>query len=329
MGTGRPLESRVIAPAGFPLHAVAAAGLKGIGGWQKARNLMILPHSFWDGAQLLRGLRPDVVVGLGGYVAGPLLLEAWLAGVPTLLIEPNAAPGFTNRVLVPFIRVAALGFEEAAPFYGAKARVTGHPVRAAFHAISARRPAAPFTLLILGGSQGSTAINSAVTGALRELAREAASLRIIHQTGERDFKRVCQAYSDAGIEADVRPFIDDVASVFERADLVLCRSGASTVAELATAGRASVLVPFAAATDNHQLANARVLEHAGGARVIEQQDLTPERLAGEIHSLIEHPEILEAMGGRARSLARPDAAAQIANLIDGLARQARGLKTRN
>lgn len=318
VGGGRELESRVIPSAGFVLHSVAAAGLKGIGGACKARNLAVLPRSFWDAAVLLSRFRPHVVVGMGGYVAGPVMLEASLARIPTLLIEPNATPGFTNRALAPFIRLAAVGFEQAAVFYRTKARVTGHPVRAAFHNIPAKRHASPFTLLVLGGSQGAMAINTAVAGALPILARETGRFTLVHQTGEQDFERVRRAYAEAGVQADVRPFIDDVPQAFAAADLVICRAGASTVAELAAAGRASLLIPFPAATDNHQIENARVMERAGGARVMEQRQLTPESLVEAIRSLVSRSEILMEMERGARSLARPDATARIADLIEAM-----------
>lgn len=318
-GTGRGLETRVIPAAGFPLHTVAAAGLKGIGGFRKIRNLLVLPRSFWDTAKLLYHFRPHVVVGAGGYVAGPVMLEAALSGIPTLLIEPNAAPGFTNRALAPFVRLAVLGFEEAAPVYGKKARVTGHPVRSAFSHIAARQSAAPFNLLILGGSQGSLAINNAILGALPLFAQRASDFNMIHQTGERCFERVRQAYAEAGLNSRVHAFIDDVPLELESADLVICRSGASTVAELAAAGRASLLIPFPAATDNHQLANAKVLEQAGGARVLEQRELTPERLFGMVTALTGDPAGLTEMGRCARRLAHPNAAREIAELIEGLA----------
>jgi UDP-N-acetylglucosamine--N-acetylmuramyl-(pentapeptide) pyrophosphoryl-undecaprenol N-acetylglucosamine transferase len=319
VGTGRGLESRVIPAAGFPVYTVTAAGLKGMGTRRTLRNLLLLPASFLQTGKLLARLRPDVVVGLGGYVAGPVVLEAALARVPTLLIEPNASPGFTNRVLAPWIRLAALGFKEAAPFYGSKARVTGLPVREVFSRVAPKTHHPPFVIFILGGSQGSLAINSAVTGALPLFKKHEGRFRIIHQTGERDFGRARQAYSDAGVEAEIYAFVDDLAGVVERSDLVVCRSGASTAAELAAAGRASLLIPFPAATDNHQLANARVLENAGAARVIEQRHLSPASLFQEICRLSETPGLLEQMGNAARSLAHPDAAARIAGLIEELA----------
>lgn len=318
VGAGREIERQVIPAAGFALHTVAAAGLKGFRGWRRIRNFLVLPRSFWDTGKLLRSFRPNVVVGVGGYVAGPVMLEAFLSGIPSLLIEPNASPGFTNRVLSRFVRAAALGFPDAARFYGAKARLTGHPVRAEFSGVAPKLHAPPYSTLILGGSQGSMAINTAAIGALPALAGHPGGVHVVHQTGERDYARALGAYEAASFPAEVRTFIDDVPGAFQTADLVVCRAGASTVAELAAAGKASLLIPFPDAADNHQLANARAMERAGGARVLEQRELTPERLAAEIASMLK-PDVLSAMDRAARTLARPGAAARIANLIEELA----------
>jgi UDP-N-acetylglucosamine--N-acetylmuramyl-(pentapeptide) pyrophosphoryl-undecaprenol N-acetylglucosamine transferase len=318
VGTGRGLESRVLPSAGFPLHKVSAAGLKGMAGLRTLRNLLVLPRSFWQAANVVRTFRPDVVVGFGGYVAGPVVLEAALARIPTLLIEPNAAPGFTNRILARWVRLAAVGFKEAARFYGSKARFTGHPVRGVFGAIPPRVHKPPFVVFISGGSQGSVAINTAVIGALTFFKPQAGRVSIVHQTGERDFERVRRAYANAGVEAEIHPFIDDLALVLGRSDLVVCRAGASTLAELAAAGRASILIPFPAATDDHQLANARVLESAGGARIIEQLHLSPATLFEEICKLIDTPGVIQEMDRKARTLTHPDAAARIAGLIEEL-----------
>jgi UDP-N-acetylglucosamine--N-acetylmuramyl-(pentapeptide) pyrophosphoryl-undecaprenol N-acetylglucosamine transferase len=320
LGTGRGLESRLIPAAGFPLRTVSAAGLKGIGGWRKLRNLMILPLSTIETALVLREFQPDVVVGMGGYLAGPAMLEAALRDVPTLLIEPNAVPGFTNRVLAPVVRLAAVGFAEAAPIYGAKARVTGHPVREIFYHTPPKQHISPFTVMILGGSQGAGPVNASVVKSLRLFAEAVPGLRFIHQTGDRDYNGVRQAYAEQGIAADVYPFIDKVAETLGRADLVISRAGALTVAELAAAGKAAVLIPFAAAADQHQLENAKVFERAGAGRVIVQNELTPQGLVRVVRELLNSPERLLEMEQRARSLARPDAAARIADLVEELAR---------
>ena len=317
LGTGRGLEAHLVPSAGFRLHTVAAAGLKGIGGLKWLHNLLVLPRSAIEAAQVLREFMPDVVVGIGGYLAGPVMLDAALKDIPTLLIEPNAIPGFTNRVLAPVVRMAALGFESTARYYGEKARVTGHAVRKDFFAIQPREHTSPFNVLILGGSQGSRSLNDCLVQCLPLLHFEA--VKFIHQTGERDYNAVREAYRVRGVQAEVQPFIDDVAGAFAQADLVVSRAGAATVAELAAAGRASLLIPFPHAADQHQLQNARRFESVGAARVLEQRTLTPSRLANEILELLGSPDALGAMERAARSLARPDATERIADLIEELA----------
>lgn len=319
LGTKRGMESRLIPAAGFSLRTVRAAGLKGVGGWRKLLNLLVLPQSALETALVLREFQPDVVVGLGGYLAGPAMLEAALANIPTLLIEPNAVPGFTNRVLGPMVRLAAVGFEQAAEFYGAKARVTGHPVRKAFYEIPPKKHVPPFTVLIMGGSQGSKAINECVVKSLVLIRPDTERLRIIHQTGDRDYNGVEDAYREQGVSAEIRAFIESTPHAFAQADLVISRAGAMTVAELAAAGKAALFIPFPGATDHHQLENARAMERAGAARVIVQAELKPERLVEEVWDLLNHPERLAQMEQRARTLARPDAAERIADLIEGLA----------
>lgn len=315
VGTNRGLESRLIPAAGYELRTVAAAGLKGIGGLKRIANFLVLPRSAYEAAKILRSFRPDVVVGVGGYLAGPVMLEAALTNIPTLLIEPNAVPGFTNRVLASVVRGAAVGFAETAGFYGPKARVTGHAVRKVFYDMEPKAHAAPFTVLIIGGSQGSRAINECFVKSLEIISREALKLNVVHQTGERDYNVVRDAYREQSVNAEVFAFIEDVPGAYARADLVVSRAGATTVAELAAAGKAAVLIPFPGATDQHQLENARVLERAGAACLIEQSVLTPESLAAQMRELFDSPSRLVQMEERARGLSRPGAAKQIADWV--------------
>jgi UDP-N-acetylglucosamine--N-acetylmuramyl-(pentapeptide) pyrophosphoryl-undecaprenol N-acetylglucosamine transferase len=319
LGTRRGMESRLIPARGFSLRTVAAAALKGISRTKKLHNLLILPRSAIESARVLRDFRPHVVVGVGGYLAGPVMLEASLSNLPTVLIEPNAVPGFTNRLLAPLIRAAAVGFEEAARFYGSKASVTGLPVRKEFGHIAPKRHIPPYTILVSGGSQGSAAINACLIQTLPLLAAVGVPLRLIHQTGEHDLDKVRAAFREFGIEAETTAFIEDMPRAFAEADLIIARSGALTVGELAAAGKAALLIPFPAATDQHQLENARVLERAGGARVIEQAKLTPEVLLKEMTDLLLRPDRLTEMERGARRLARLDAAERIADLVEDLA----------
>ncbi|HUI40894.1 MAG TPA: undecaprenyldiphospho-muramoylpentapeptide beta-N-acetylglucosaminyltransferase [Terriglobia bacterium] len=326
LGTARGLETRLIEGAGFPYRALAAAGLKGIAGWRMVKNAAVLPRTFLEALGVLRLFRPEVVLGMGGYVAGPVMLEAAFLRIPTLLVEPNASPGFTNRSLAPFVTLAAIGFEETARSFGAKARLTGLPVRRAFFNMPPRQHRPPFTVLVFGGSQGSAALNRCFVDCLPLLASR--PLRFIHQTGERDASVVREAYRKANVPAEVSAFIDDMPGMFARADLVIARAGASTVGEITAAAKAAVLVPFPGATDQHQLGNARALERAGAARMIEQATLTAQRLLGEIDDLIGSPGRLFEMESAARTLARSDAAARIADLVEALAARRRRGHTR-
>jgi UDP-N-acetylglucosamine--N-acetylmuramyl-(pentapeptide) pyrophosphoryl-undecaprenol N-acetylglucosamine transferase len=317
VGAGRPLETRIIPAAGFPLRAVRVAGLKGMRGWRMLHNLMLLPVGALDMATVLNRIKPRVVVGVGGYVAGPALLEAALAGIPTLLIEPNALPGFTNRVLAPVVRRAAVGFESAARFYGGKSQLTGHPVRPEFFQVPPMPPAPPLplTLLIVGGSLGARGINRLIVECLNKIEPQSSGWRIIHQTGERDYPDVEAAYRKRGTRAEVHAFIDDMPRALASAHLVISRAGASAIAEFAAAGRPSLLIPFPAATDQHQLMNAREAERAGAARVLEEKAATPERLLQEVRDLLDNPARLSQMGRRARTFAHPEAAEKIAQII--------------
>ncbi len=315
MGTNRPLEARVIPAAGFPLCSVRAAGLKGIGGPKKLRNLAVLPLAALDTAKVLARFRPGVVAGIGGYLAGPALLEAALAGLPTLLIEPNAVPGFTNRLLAPVVQRAAVAFERAAEFYGTKARVTGLPVRQEFFAVPPAPPARPLTLLIVGGSLGAKAINRLVIENLPRIREHASGWRIIHQTGEADYNAVEAAYRAEGVRGEIHAFIENMPAALAVAHLVVSRAGASALAELAAAGRPSVLIPFPAATDQHQLENAREFGRAGAGLVLEEKQTSAERLFQAARDLMNNLPLLSEMGRQARSSARPDAAERIAEMI--------------
>ncbi len=320
VGTQNGLEARLVPEAGLPLETIRVAGLKGIGGMKLVRNAAMLGAGFSDSAAILRRHRFAAALGVGGYASGPMMLLAALRGVPTVLFEPNLEPGFTNRVLARFSKRIATGFEETARRFGGKAKVTGNPVRAEFFNAPPREHRAPFTLLITGGSRGAQPINRAVMAALDTLAAKKNQLFIVHQTGERDYNAVREAYAQRQFTAEVSPFIGNMAERFAQADVIVCRSGAITVAEIAAAGRAAIFIPFGAATDSHQLRNAQALEQAGAARVIPQDELTPQRLSSEIFSLLDQPRRIQEMEQRARALARPRAVADIVDMIEEVAR---------
>lgn len=322
VGTARGLESRAVPARGLPLDLIRSTGLKGKSLAALLRGLALLPLSALDAWRVLSSRRPDVVVGVGGYSSGPVLLLAALRGVPTLLMEQNTAPGFTNRRLAPWVRAAALSYDETLRYFPRTGVVTGNPVRREFLQAQetgddAARDEAEVRVLIVGGSQGARAINDAMIAAAPLLAGR--GLALTHQTGERDLARLRAGYAAAGVTATVEPFFHDMNARMRAADLLVARAGASTLAELTVLGRASVLVPLPTAADDHQRKNARVLAEAGAAEVIEERDLTGERLAGALTSLAADPARRRAMAGQARRLGRPDAAARVADRIIALA----------
>ena len=319
VGSGRPLEARILKGAGYRLNRLPVSGLKGVGGIDLIRGILKLPGSLWAAWGIIRQFRPSVVLGVGGYSSGPPVLVASLAGVPTVLHESNAQPGITNRLLSSFSRKVTTAFPECETFFPGKAVLTGTPVRPEFLAPPARPPARPFVLLIFGGSQGARAINRAMVEALEGLRPRFRQMHFIHQTGEQDFVRVEQAYRAAGAQAQVKPFFTDMPAQFPKAHLVLCRAGAATLGELAAARKASLLVPFPGATDNHQLRNAESLAAAGAAEIIRQAELSGKLLATRIEHYFRHPEQLERMETRSGNLARPDSAQKIVDLIGELA----------
>lgn len=318
VGTARGLETKIVPDNGFKLSLINSAGLKNVGLAGKLKGLFVLPQSFLEARSLIKSFQPDVVVGAGGYVSGPVLLMASLLRIPTLVMDSNALPGFTNRRLAPFVTQAALTFDEALPFFGKKGIVTGNPVRREFFDIEPKERGAKMNILIFGGSQGARAINNAMADALPNLPKD--KLNITHQTGEFDFEKLRETYNRAGWEnADVRPYISDMVAEFAECDLVICRAGATTCAELTAAGKAALMIPLPTAADDHQRKNAEALEKAGAARMILQKDLTGESLAQEITGLINSPETIAAMENAAKKMARKDAAEATVNIIEKLA----------
>jgi len=321
VGTARGLENKLVPQAGFELLLIDSVGLKNVGLAARARGLLVLPKSLRQARALIKRFKADVVIGAGGYVSGPVLLTASLLKLPTLVMESNALPGWTNRVLARFIDRAAVSFEAALPIFRGKGVVTGNPVRREFFEIPAKqREPAQLSLLIFGGSQGAHAINEAMIAALPLLGAVKDKLRVRHQTGEADYDRVAAGYLDEGWgeQANVSKYIDDMVAAFTEVDLVICRAGATTTAELIAAGKASLMVPFPFAADDHQRKNAEAMESAGAATMILQQDLSPERLASEIQRLVGTPEKVTGMGQAARALSRGDAAAKVVDLVEQL-----------
>jgi len=321
VGTVRGLESKLVPKAGFELSLIESSGLKNVGIVARTWGVLLLPRSFRSARSLIREFKPDVVVGAGGYVSGPVVLTAALMRVPTMVMESNALPGWTNRVLARFVDKAAVSFEEALPYFRGRGVLTGNPVRHDFSEIEPKDHSGVLSVLVFGGSQGARAINNAVIETIPLLNSLPEQIRIVHQTGEADYENVLAAYLAAGWQdrAHVRRYIDDMVSEFSRADVVVCRAGATTTAELIAAGKASIMVPFPFAADDHQRKNAEALSAAGAAKMILQQELSPERLAREIGDLVRSPEQLKVMEASARKLAHGDAAATAVDMMIELA----------
>jgi UDP-N-acetylglucosamine--N-acetylmuramyl-(pentapeptide) pyrophosphoryl-undecaprenol N-acetylglucosamine transferase len=321
VGTARGLETRLVPQAGFELSLIESAGLVNMGMAARLRGLMILPKSLVASRRLIREFRPDIVVGAGGYVSGPVLLTAALMRIPTLVMESNAVPGFTNRKLARFVNAAAVSFDAALPYFRGKGVVTGNPVRREFFEVSSKgREPTRFSLLIFGGSQGARAVNEAMVATLPHLAEQHDVLRITHQTGKLDFEKVRAGYVAAGWQenAEVREYIDDMVSAFAQSDLIVSRAGATTSFELMAAGKAALMVPLPGQLEQRR--NAEVMQESGAARMILQDELTGERLAQEIVALILDPERLTRMEQASRKLARGDAAVATVDLMEKLIR---------
>jgi UDP-N-acetylglucosamine--N-acetylmuramyl-(pentapeptide) pyrophosphoryl-undecaprenol N-acetylglucosamine transferase len=321
VGTARGLESKLVPNAGFQLSLIEISGLKNVGIAAQLRGLVILPKSMLAARRLLKEFRPDIVIGAGGYVSGPVLMMAGMMKLPTLIMDSNALPGWTNRRLARFVDKAAVSFTEALAFFPGKGVLTGNPVRREFFEIKARpRNPGEFSILVFGGSQGARAINEAMMAALPKLDEVRSLIRITHQTGEADFERVSHTYQDAGWgeQARVTKYIDDMVAEFAKVDLVICRAGATTTAELIAAGKAALMIPFPLAADDHQRKNAEAMESKGAAKMILQADLSGDRLARELESLARDGETITAMEQAARSLSHGDAAAAVVDLIQDL-----------
>jgi UDP-N-acetylglucosamine--N-acetylmuramyl-(pentapeptide) pyrophosphoryl-undecaprenol N-acetylglucosamine transferase len=319
-GTSRGIESRVVPREGFALDVLRSVGLKGTSPAALARGLSLIPRSLWDAWQIISRRSPALVIGVGGYSSGPVVLTAALRGVPTLLLEQNAVPGLTNRILSRIVSAAAVTFESTVSFFGRRGFVAGNPVRPEFFTTESEPgpDAGPPRVLIFGGSQGAHAINVAMVEAAPRLAA-ADSMDITHQTGERDLELVRSAYRGAGLAARVEPFLYAMDREMKRADVIVCRAGATTIAELTAAGRAAILIPLPTAADDHQRKNAEVLTQAAAAEMIDQRDLTGESLASLIIALGRDAARRRRLAEAARGFAKPDAAKAIVDRVLQLA----------
>jgi UDP-N-acetylglucosamine--N-acetylmuramyl-(pentapeptide) pyrophosphoryl-undecaprenol N-acetylglucosamine transferase len=323
-GAEQGIETKIVPKEGFRLRTLPVGGIKGVGIARQARNLMRMVNSVFKARSILKEFNPDVVIGVGGYASFPMLGAATIAGYPRVIMEQNAIPGLANRVLGRCVDFAAVTDARTGRYFGARAVVTGNPVRPEFKSIPPKTHAAPYTILIFGGSQGAQSINRAVMDALDSLTDLKERLRFVHQTGERQLEEVRRAYAAKGFDADVRTFFDRFHEQYAAADLIVSRSGATTVAEIKAAGRAAVLIPFPFATDDHQTKNARAMADENAAVLIGNAELNGKRLAEEIRGLIGDPLRLEQMEANARRIAILDAEQRIVNLVETAIERSRG-----
>lgn len=325
VGTERGIEARAVPAAGYRLELISAAGIRGKGGLSQIRGAAMMLYGYAQSRKILKEWRPDMVMGVGGYASLPMVLAARGMQIPCSIHEQNAIPGFTNRLLARFADRVFITLDESARFFPkGKTLLTGNPLRRQIlDLVEGQAPpslagvpfhqegsagAEPFRLFIFGGSQGAHAINMAMLAALPHLERYAARLEITHQTGEKDAPEVAEAYRTLGFNASVMPFIQDMAAAYRRADLVICRAGATTIAEVTACGKACLFIPFPHAVDDHQRRNAEAFLKKGAGFMLLERELSGERLAGIIHELAENPETVQRTGALAFGLARLDAA---------------------
>ncbi|HZR58960.1 MAG TPA: undecaprenyldiphospho-muramoylpentapeptide beta-N-acetylglucosaminyltransferase [Terriglobales bacterium] len=320
VGTARGMENRLVPAAGFPLRLIRIGALNKVSLKTRLKTFSDLPRSVLDSRRILSEFRPDIVIGVGGYASGPVMMAAILSRLPTLVFEPNYVPGFANRLVARWVSGAAVHFEETGHYFQ-RCKVTGVPVRQAFFEMPQKAEDGRPTLLVFGGSQGAHAINEVVRHSVAALRARIPNIHIIHQTGERDFNDAEVAYSALGDWVEVHRFIDNMPSFFAHADLVLCRSGAGTVAEITAAGKPAIFVPFPRAADDHQKRNAEALERAGAAVMLEESKLSPESFVETVSSLLSDRLRLNKMEEAAKKLSHPNAARDIAKMAMRLANQ--------
>ena len=314
VGSTRALEKKIMEHHKANFIPLKIEGLKGKG-IKTFRSLLILPYAFFKCLMILIKFRPKLVIGVGGYSSGPIVLLAAFLKIPTMIMEQNVKPGFTNKLLIPWIKKAVVAFESSLPYFKNKAVFLGNPVRSEFYNLTPKQRNNNLTLLIFGGSQGSLLLNKSMTEALPLLLDNRESLKIYHQTGENDWQWVKKSYEDMEFsQAKVAPYFYNMADYFQKSDLIICRAGATTIAELIAAQKASLLIPFAKASDNHQVLNAKEVEKMGGADIIFENELTPQKLADRILYFIKNQERIDQMEENLAILKTKNVAEKISEL---------------
>lgn len=321
IASGKELEKNIIDSAGYAMDTITISGIAGLGIFTKIKAASKIPGAIFKSAGILNKFGADAVIGMGSYTAGPVLMAAKMLGIPTAIHEQNRHPGITNRIMSKYVGRVYSSFEDTFELdTPEKQRYLGNPVRSDIVDFSKNgykndfKTSDSFKILVLGGSQGARSINRTVAASLPFLD-DSENFEFIHQTGLNDYEEVKAEYEKNGIKAEVQPFFRDMAKIYAEADLLICRAGASTVAEIVVMGKPAIFIPFPAAAGGHQSQNAEALENAGAAIIIEEKELSPEILASRIMSLKESPEALKEMSLVSRSFGKPDAAKEIANDI--------------
>jgi UDP-N-acetylglucosamine--N-acetylmuramyl-(pentapeptide) pyrophosphoryl-undecaprenol N-acetylglucosamine transferase len=318
VGTSRGMEAKLVPAAGFALRKIDIGGLNRVGIRQKLVTLAKLPVATAG----CMGMRAAAVFSMGGYVAGPPVMAALLRRIPVVVMEPNAVPGFTNRIIGKFVSRALIHFPETAAYFPAgRTEITGLPVREEFFRLPAKTRGETLHILITGGSQGSRTLNRAARESWPLFRASAMPVRIVHQTGVSGFEELRDAFAQSGIDGEIVPFLTDMPGAFAAADLVVCRSGAGAVSELAAAGKPSVLVPFPFAADDHQTRNAEAMQRGGAATMVRDAEMTGEKLVATVRELAGPGGALQSMGAAARKFAHPDAARRAAEILEEAARR--------
>ncbi len=302
IGSKRGLERKIIPKEGFDLIEIDIAGIKGKKLFEKVRHGIKATSSLFRCIGHLKRLKPSIVIGTGSYVSGPVVLAGWILRIPTVIQEQNLYPGITNRFLSRLVRETAVSFEESKKYLHGQVTFTGNPVRREFVTIRRKKRGDQLSVLVFGGSQGASTINKGILESLPLIKELKSRLKIVHQTGPADFEAVKNAYMQEGFQAEVYEFLSDMPKRFEEADLMICRAGASTIAEILAAGKASILVPFPKATNDHQRKNALALEEKGAAIVCEDSQLSGTYIASQINRFLEHPSLMDEMENKAASL---------------------------
>ncbi|MGD0022619.1 MAG: undecaprenyldiphospho-muramoylpentapeptide beta-N-acetylglucosaminyltransferase [Smithellaceae bacterium] len=314
IGTKKGIESKLLGQLGYELRTIEIEGVKGRGLKAMARSAYQVPQSMWQSRRVLKQFNPHIVIGVGGYASGPVVLTAHFMGTPTAITEQNALPGITNRILGKFVKVIFVTYAQTQTWFPkGKVIISGNPVRTAF--VAGRRVEKGkkdfWQLLVFGGSQGAVTINKAIIDMLLQLQKMKKKIRVIHQTGTKQLDKVRQAYKKFGITAKVTPFIVDMAKAYAAADLIVCRAGATSLAEITAAGKAAILIPYPWAADDHQTKNAKVLADAGAAVVINESELTSGKLFGVLENLLNNEKKLKKLEENSARLGNINAAANI------------------